>query len=58
MATTQRVYMISSDYLKENTAIDPNVDADELMNLIYKTQGIVIEAICGNVLYRDMLTKG
>jgi hypothetical protein len=55
---TQRVYIISSDYLKENTAIDPNVDAEELMNLIYKTQGIVIEAICGTALYRDILANG
>lgn len=48
------VRLIDSAYLKENTSVDPNVDADELLPFIDKSQRIIIEGALGTALYNDV----
>lgn len=46
-----RVKMISTEYLKKNSALDNNIDDDILNPYIYKAQEIHIHPILGTALY-------
>lgn len=50
-----RVYLISCDYLKENSTINNNVDNNLLNNSIWEGQSIHIQQILGTCLYKAII---
>ena len=50
-----RTYLISTDYLKEHTTINNNVDTNILNSPIWEAQEINVHQICGTKLYKRML---
>lgn len=49
-------YLITSQEIKENTALGGNVDSDNLMHLIYDCQVLVLENVLGTKLYDKIVT--
>lgn len=50
-----RTYLISTDYLKEHTTINNNVDTNILNSPIQEAQEINVHQICGTKLYKRIL---
>lgn len=50
-----RTYFISTQYLKEHTTINSNVDTAILNSPIWEAQEINVHQICGTKLYRRLL---
>ena len=55
MAT--KIELISTDYLKSNTAISGNVDVDNLKPFISQAQDIYIQELLGSALYNQILDE-
>lgn len=54
---TNNTFIISSDYLKNNSVINKNTDDDILEPLILQAQNIYIETACGSDLFNDVISK-
>ena len=50
-----KIYLVSCDYLKENTTINNNVDNNLLNNSIWEAQSMHIQQITGTELYNKII---
>lgn len=51
-----RTYLLSTNALKQNTAINQNVDDNLLLNAIWEAQEINVQQTCGSRLYKKIVS--